>query len=122
MTSDTHTFYATLQERIEKEWLPAALAVGVPYDNFWFMNPRRIQSYVSAYEINRKTRAEEANMKAWLIGIYVAHAVGSLVSRQNKYPEQPIDMFGEGMSPEDRQAQEAELFRAYVAEINKQFE
>ena len=110
-----------MQERIEKEWLPTALVVGVQYNDFWLMNPKRIKSFVSAYEINRKNRAEEANLRAWLIGIYVAHAVGSLVSSNNKYPEEPMDMFGEGMSPEDRQAQEAELFRAYVAEINKQF-
>lgn len=55
---------------IWKEYLPQALAVGVPYDVFWHLNPKKLESFYDAYRIKQKLRDEEA----WIDNIYTLRA------------------------------------------------
>ncbi len=55
---------------IWKEYLPQALAVGVPYEVFWHLNPKKLESFYDAYRIKQKIRDEEA----WIDNIYTLRA------------------------------------------------
>lgn len=55
---------------IWKEYLPQALAVGVPYEVFWHLNPKKLESFYDAYRIKQKMKDEEA----WVNNIYALRA------------------------------------------------
>ena len=69
--------------------LPNALAVGVPYDTFWHLTPKKLKSFYKAYEIKRRLQDEQM----WFMGQYVLSAVEhNLHGRKarSKYIEKPI--------------------------------
>lgn len=107
-----------MRECIENEWLPFCLNIGISYELFWTLNPRKIRPFVLA---DRKKQEEDFNMRnfnAWLNGIYVAQAIGSCFSKQDKYPEQPID-FKESKKDSKK---DATIFEAWAIAFNRDFE
>jgi hypothetical protein len=56
--------------------LPNALAIGVPYDVFWHLNPKKLQSFYKAYKIKQKMQDEQS----WMLGIYFESAAYTAVS------------------------------------------
>ena len=46
--------------------LPAALLMGVPYDLFWHLNPRKLEPFRTAY----KDRLSQEDYYAWRQGAY----------------------------------------------------
>ena len=113
--------FDTLKEAIYKGWLPMALSIGLGYEEFWHMNPAKLEPYIKVYELSKQRRLEEINLQSYLTGIYFTHALGCVFSRGNRYPEAPLDLFSKQVSPEERAQQEAEIFKAYVREYNLQF-
>jgi len=82
-----------LRDYIRYEWLPGALAIGVPEELFWTLNPRKLKPYVRAEEI----RAERKDEEMWRMGLYVHRA--TLASTENvlagrkssvRYFEEPL--------------------------------
>ena len=51
--------------------MPQLLALGISYDEFWTLNPRKINVILEGYKLRRKIDDE----RAWLLGGYVFQAV-----------------------------------------------
>lgn len=73
--------------------LPNALAIGVPYETFWHLTPKKLKSFYKAYELKRKLQDEQM----WFMGQYVLSAVSMAVEHnlhgrkaRSKYIEKPI--------------------------------
>lgn len=94
--------------------------MGIRPEEFWKMGPKELEPYLKAHKLREKQKIEQANFQGWLMGIYVSHAIGSVLSEISKYPEKPIDLFGDEISEEERLRMDAELFAAYADEYNKQ--
>lgn len=60
---------------IHEEYLPNALAVDVPYELFWHLNPKKLECFKAAHAIKRRMADEEM----YRMGIYVTRAVGVAV-------------------------------------------
>jgi len=57
--------------------LPNALAIGIEYNLFWKLNPRKIKPFYEAHKIKRKMLDEEM----WCMGAYIHNAVLSAVEK-----------------------------------------
>ena len=55
--------------------LPSALAVGVPYELFWHLTPKKIDAFYKANKIQRQIKDEEM----WMLGQYVMSALDATV-------------------------------------------
>ena len=81
-----------MREEYESELLPSAMAMGVSYEEFWTLNPRKMKAYERAFRIRRKH--EDANM--WIMGAYVTEALGVVIGnsfgkgRKLEYRKQPF--------------------------------
>jgi hypothetical protein len=99
---------------IDKVYLPQALSIGVPYETFWNLSPKRLEPFVEAH----KKKFEQSNQLAWINGLYVAHAIGSCFSKSNKYPSKPID-FSKNSNIEE--LSNAEKFKMVAMQFNRGF-
>lgn len=97
--------------------LPAALLMGVPYDLFWHLNPRKLEPFRTAY----KDRLSQEDHYAWRQGAYIKLAVGSILfGRKCKYPENPFSLTaGDG---EHTGLSDEEKFVLWIDEYNRRFE
>lgn len=57
--------------------------MGVDIDRFWTMTPKTLDPYFKAFSLQRK-REDEA---MWIQGMYIAMAVGSVLSSEAEYPK-----------------------------------
>lgn len=60
--------------------------MGVEYDLFWTLNPKSLSPFVKAFNLQQKYD----DWLAWQNGLYVKMAIGSSLSKDNKYPELPL--------------------------------
>lgn len=90
---------------IWKEYLPNALAVDVPYEVFWHLNPKKLESFYDAYKIKQKMRDEEA----WANNIYTLRAFQVVMAQ-----------FGAGLSGKRSTAQYFE--KPFMEEVHEQRE
>lgn len=90
---------------IWKAYLPNALAVGVPYEVFWHLNPKKLESFYDAYKIKQKMRDEEA----WANNIYTLRAFQVVMAQ-----------FGAGLSGKRSTAQYFE--KPLMGEVSRQRE
>lgn len=90
--------------------------MGVPYDTFWHLNPKRMRPIEKAYEMKLESAQNRMNLEAWLFGLYNQHAVASILSKSAKYPQKPMDVFGNAKkkSPQD----EADEFARFMHQHN----
>lgn len=71
------------------------MAMGMPYDLYWYGDVRVTNQYYRAYKIRQKQKNEEA----WLFGVYVYKAVETVAynimrgrnDKPREYPSEPID-------------------------------
>ena len=60
-------------------WLVQALTIGVDYQTFWSLTPKKLTPFVEAFKQKREHATEEfrakANFAAWLQGVYIARAI-----------------------------------------------
>lgn len=80
------------------ELLPYYLAIGMPYELFWYGEPGLVKVYREAHEL----RTEQKNQEMWAQGVYVHRAFKSVIeafvlgmnggngSRPSEYPDSPI--------------------------------
>ena len=73
--------------------MPNALAIGVPYELFWHLSPRKLNAFYKADEIILKRKDAEM----WHLGQYILSAVSVATDHclngkkaQSKYIEQPL--------------------------------
>lgn len=101
-----------------------ALAIGVDYQTFWNLTPKKLTPFVEAFKEKQAHAAEEfrarANFSAWLQGIYIARAIGVNFSKNMSYFDQPIPL----SDPERREKAEnadAIKFACWAQAFNQQF-
>lgn len=76
---------------LTEDVLPGALAIGVPYETFWKLNPVSLKAYEKAYRMNAEAQAQISDSTAWLHGAYVSAAIASCFSKGGRvqYPKKP---------------------------------
>lgn len=92
----------------------------VPYELFWKLNPKKLEPFEKAMELEQKAAQARINLTAWLNGVYVQHAVASCFSKGAKYPQKPLDIFGteKKATPE----QEVAMFESFMHMHNAQMD
>lgn len=93
---------------------PQALMIGVSDDKFWDMNPKSLEPYIKAF--SRKQELIAGYM--WQMGAYVRLAVGSVLSKDCKYPTSPPKF----LTQEQKQEEIRRKFLNRMEEINARFE
>ena len=71
------------------EFLPNALAIGISEDQFWEMNPRRLEPYREAEII----KAKQKNFDSWLHNLYTFEAVSKVVGNAFREKGQKAEGF-----------------------------
>lgn len=80
--------------------LPGALAIGVPYDTFWHLNPLSLKAYEKAFKMKADAEAQRMDSVAWLHGAYTNAAIASALSKKVQYPKKPHGVKAGTGSPE----------------------
>lgn len=60
--------------------------MGVDIDKFWTMTPKSLDPYYKAFSLRQKY---DDNL-LWMNGMYMAMAIGSIISKDSKYPKRPM--------------------------------
>lgn len=109
------------------------IPIGTTYDDFWRLNPRKINIMVKAYNEAKKTELKQYNMLFHLEGMYFAEAllatVGNMFRGKGKkayeYPKEPYMMdweYEEGLDMTDANEREIALKRRqFVTNLNNIF-
>lgn len=73
--------------------MPYALAIGVPYDVFWHITPKKLESFEKAYRNTKRAKDEEN----WLMGQYNLKAFSVALDRalhgrkaKSEYFKEPV--------------------------------
>ena len=74
-------------------------------NEFWYSEPRLLQSYIK----KRELELDNINYNAWLIGLYVYQGFGVIInnafsdksSKKSTYFEKPLDLFNEKSQKEE---------------------
>ncbi len=108
---------------INGEWVPLAVKLDIPRDEFYSLNPKLLIRYMSFYEERVKRKRENLDLSAWANGLYVARAVAQLGKKP--YPDSPLDLFGvdtldQNMGDENI-VKLGDGFRAWVFAFNQNF-
>ena len=90
--------------------------MGIPYDTFWHLNPKRMKPIEKAYEMKMDGQQNRMNLEAWVNGLYVQHAIASVLSKRAKYPAKPLELFGKE-KPKSPQ-EEADAFKRFMLQHN----
>lgn len=113
--------------------MPKVIPLGTSYDDFWRLNPRKINVMVKAYNEAKKNELRQANMLLHLEGMYFVDAllatVGNMFrgkgSKAYEYPKEPFTLdleYEEGLDMEDEKEREIALGRRqFVTHINNLF-
>ena len=68
----------------------------MPLQEFWYENPDLLwiyrTSFISKREEEIEYQHECINYQAWLTGVYIQQAVGSLLDKKVKYPDKPYSL------------------------------
>lgn len=95
-----------------------ALSIGVSYDVFWKLTPRKLEPFIEAFkqksEFEANSFRERTNFAAWLQGIYFAHAIAANFSQNARYFDEPINLNGK----ENSELQVAK-FESWAINYNK---
>lgn len=93
--------------------------MGVDYELFWQLTPRKLEPFVEAYkqktELETETFREKTNFAAWLQGIYFARAIAANFSKNTKYFDEPISL----QAQDDGGVAKAVKFEAWAMEFNR---
>lgn len=104
-------------ELINKVWLPQALTIGVGYELFWKLNPKKLKPFMVAFKQKKDEEIATINYTTWLQGRYNADAINCNFSKNGKYPDKPIDLSGKKETPKNK----ATRFSAWADAFNQQF-
>lgn len=108
--------------------MPSAISVGVPYDTFWHLTPKKLNAFFKANKLKLKVQDEQM----WLMGQYVLSAVSVAVEHclagrkaKSKYVKQPftreVEEQNKPLTEEELQRQR-ELFVAKLEIMKTNFE
>ena len=109
------------------------IPLGTSYDDFWRLNPRKINVMVKAYNEAKKNELRQANMLLHLEGMYFIDAllatVGNMFrgkgSKSFEYPKEPFTLdleYEAGLNVDKDEDREIALKRRqFVTHINNLF-
>ncbi len=102
-----------------------ALTIGVDYQVFWDLTPKKLTPFVEAFKQRQEHTAQEyrekANFSAWLQGIYIARAIAVNFSKNTSYFDQPIALAQQSADEEKGKA-DAIKFACWAKAFNQQFQ
>lgn len=110
--------------------LPHCLAIGVPYNLFWHLTPKKIEAFKKAYELKRKIDDE----KAYIQGIYtlkalevsLSHLAAGFANKKSdaKYFDEPLlsGKNNNGELSEEEKQRQREAFVAMLETMKTNFE
>lgn len=113
--------------------MPKVIPIGTTYDDFWRLNPRKINIMVKAYNEAKKTEMRQYNMLYHLEGMYFAEALLSTVGNMFRgkgqkafeYPKEPYTLdleYEKGLDMSDSKEREIALKRRqFVTQLNNLF-
>lgn len=94
-------------------WLPQALAIGIDYNTFFILSPRKLKQFKKAHDETIK----EQNHLMWIQGMYIQCAIGSCFSKEGKYPKKPFDIIPGKSDKVKNEMLEWEKFKCNFVEI-----
>ena len=102
------------------------MSLGVSEQDFWKLNPRKVDRLIQAEHLRVSRQLDYDNTVAHIQGAYIAEAILSTVvnsltektSKKHKYPEKPYDLSPNTESENDRQIQ---LFKSQLNVTMKNF-
>lgn len=94
--------------------MPLALSIGVDYQLFWRLTPRKLDPFIRAARMKDEQEAKTLHYTAWLHGLYVNRAIASVFPEGSRYPKAPLE--------EEKKMNPADRFRAVAAGFNVQFQ
>lgn len=112
-----------MRRQWEAELLPQCLAMGIGYNEFWTLNPRKLKVYTEGYKLKRKVHDEEQ----WLLGGYVygavSAAIGNVLRKKNQKSQTYFDLiekpFFKDMASEDIPEEEKQKYiNAFMAQLH----
>lgn len=86
-------------------------------DVFWELNPKYMYMYQDNYIKEKKEQLQMLDVAAYYQGLYVHRAIASCFNKRVKYPEKPYSLV-----KNEKPLTEAEKFKLWVAEFNRQFD
>lgn len=110
-----------MRAQLEDEVLPSALALGVSYELFWSLNPRKLNVFAKAHNIKQR----EIDFNNWYLGQYIMSAIACCFDKKSKYPPKPLlDEYYEIANMPQEEYDRRQLQKMLFAEEqwNKQFE
>lgn len=100
--------------------MPYALLYGVPYETFGHLNPRKLEPFRKAKELEAEEKAKMMDYMAWLVGTYTVDAMGVWWgTNHNPYPETPRGTNSKAAPPDGEVMSDGAKFAAFVIEHNK---
>lgn len=108
---------------INKEWIPFAVKIGIPINEFYGSTPRqiarRVPFYLQLRDKAERDREEMVSVSGWVNGLYVVRALATMSKKP--YPKEPVEIFDR---PEVEAVEEvtnpADGFRAWAIVYNDQ--
>lgn len=110
--------------------LPHGLAIGIPYELFWHLTPKKIKAFEKAYELKRKVDDEKAymqgvyNLKAF--EVVLSNVVAGFSKRKSdaEYFKEPLLSAKEhdGKLSEEELQKQREEFVAMLERMKTNFE
>ena len=94
--------------------------MGVPYDLFWKLNPKKLEPFTKAHKLKVEVRHERDNLLAWLIGYYHTEALGAGFAKNHKYPDKPIELRKEEKSDFEKFAEYAKVHAENLRKLRAQ--
>ena len=113
--------------------MPKVIPLGTSYEDFWALNPRKINIMVKAYNEAKKNEIRQSNMLFHLEGMYFADALCATVGNMFRgkgqkpfeYPKEPYTLdleYEEGLDITDDKEREIALKRRqFVTQLNNLF-
>lgn len=92
-------------EYILKVILPQCLSIGISYELFWTLNPKKLEPFYEAERIKQEEKYKFENHSTWLNGVYMTKAISACFSKNTNYPEKPIDLTGKNQLTLEQKAE-----------------
>lgn len=91
---------------------------------FYSLNPAKLLRYQPFLMERVRRENDEVSEIGWINGLYVQYAIGSVLPKGRRYPEQAVQFYSYGDEQQEEQQQftDADRFFAFATMFNKQFE
>lgn len=114
---------------IWEDFLPKSLAIGVPYDVFWHLNPKKLDAFVIAHK--QKMKEQDALMHLW-VGTYgisaltfaIDHCLNGKKAKMEYIKELALNQVEKDNTPldENELQRQRELFVAKLQTMKANFD